>query len=176
MTSLILAAALVAAPGATPMEIHSDAFRDSGAIPAKNTCSGQDASPALTWSGVPPGAKSLAVIVDDPDAHHFTHWLLYDLPPDASGVAEGASGKGLPAGAHEGVNDFGKPGWRGPCPPSGRHHYVFTVYALDTAMPNLTQARRVDVDKAIKGHVLAQGTITGTFAKGGAVGRRAPAD
>src|SRR2546430_2239022 len=131
MTSLLLAMALTAAP----MQLRSDSFKDAGPIPAKNTCSGQDVSPALAWSNVPVGTRTLAVVVDDPTAHHFTHWLLYDLPTNLSGLPEAMTPALLPVSAREGLNDFGKLGWRGPCPPIGEHRYVFTVYALDAALP-----------------------------------------
>jgi Raf kinase inhibitor-like YbhB/YbcL family protein len=148
-------------------------FPDRGAIPRVHTCQGDDRSPALAWSGAPPGTKSLALIVDDPDAPDpaaprttWVHWVLYDLPASAAGLAEGVQPSALPAGTREGVNDFGRAGYGGPCPPIGRHRYVFKLYALDEALPDLGRATKAALEKAMKGHVLAKAELTGTYQKG----------
>jgi Raf kinase inhibitor-like YbhB/YbcL family protein len=141
------------------MELSSQAFVGGEPIPAKHTCDGDDESPPLAWTDPPEGTVSVALCLDDPDAgrYPFTHWLAWNLPP------AGALAGGEPAPA-EGRNDFGAPGYRGPCPPPGKpHRYVFTLYALD-ADPELGPSdRRLSFDKAIEGHVLATAGLTGTY-------------
>jgi Raf kinase inhibitor-like YbhB/YbcL family protein len=148
-------------------------FPDRGAIPRVHTCQGDERSPALAWSGVPPGTKSLALIVDDPDAPDpgaprttWVHWVLYDLPPTTTELPEGVPPSALPAGSREGVNDFGRAGYGGPCPPIGRHRYVFKLYALDATLPDLEHPTKAALEKAMKGHVLANAQLIGTYAKG----------
>jgi len=152
--------------------ITSPAFPDEGAIPAAFTCEGDDRSPALEWSGVPAGALSLALIVDDPDAPDpkapkmtYVHWVLYNIPPDATGLPEGVDHRGLPTGTREGQNDWRRTGYGGPCPPIGRHRYFFKLYALDTALPDLGAATKPDLEAAMRGHVVAQATLMGTYQK-----------
>jgi Raf kinase inhibitor-like YbhB/YbcL family protein len=152
------------------MKISSSAFAHNGPIPAKYTCEGDDASPPLEWSAVPPGAKSLALIVDDPDAPDpaapkmtWVHWLLYDLPPEAGGLPEAV--KTLPPGTREGLNDWGRTGYGGPCPPLGRHRYFFKLYALDVALPDLHQPRKPALEEAMRGHVLEEARLVGTYQK-----------
>jgi Raf kinase inhibitor-like YbhB/YbcL family protein len=141
------------------MELTSSAFADGEPVLPKHTCDGDDVSPALAWADPPEGTVSVALCLDDPDAgrYPFTHWLAWSLP------AEGSLGEGEAAPA-EGRNDFGAPGYRGPCPPPGKpHRYVFTVCALD-AQPQLGPSdRRLSFDKAIDGHVLATAALTGTY-------------
>ncbi len=154
--------------------IHSTAFNDGATIPVRCTCDGANASPPLAWTGVPAETASLVLIVDDPDAPDpraptrvWVHWVLYNMSPDISALPEGRPRTPLPGGAHEGLNDDGAPGYTGPCPPIGRHRYVHTLYALDTMLPDLgASARRVDVDAAMRGHVLAQVSLMGTYARG----------
>ncbi|RME84569.1 MAG: YbhB/YbcL family Raf kinase inhibitor-like protein, partial [Zetaproteobacteria bacterium] len=130
-------------------------------------------SPELVIRGVPADAKSLALIVDDPDAPDpaaprmiWTHWVLYNLPPDTTTIPEGARpGHGLPASVREGRNDWGEPGYRGPCPPIGRHRYFFRVYALDTMLSDLSLPTRAKLLQAIKGHVLDQAELVGLYEK-----------
>ena len=129
------------------MELTSTAFINGGDIPARCTCEGSDAAPPLAWSGVPDRTKSLALIVDDPDAPDpaapkmtWVHWVLYDIAPNASGLPEG--GKPLPEGTREGLNDWKRTGYGGPCPPVGRHRYFFKLYALDTLLHDLPHRRR----------------------------------
>jgi Raf kinase inhibitor-like YbhB/YbcL family protein len=150
--------------------LSSSAFTDGGAIPARYTCEGQDTAPPLAWTGLPPGTKSLALIVDDPDApdpqapkRTYVHWVLYDMPPTAAGLPEGGA---LPPGTREGRNDWGRTGYGGPCPPIGRHRYFHKLYALDTMLGDLGQPPKADLEKAMEGHVLGQAQIIGTYEKG----------
>lgn len=152
--------------------IESPAFAVGGEIPTQFTCEGSDVSPPLAWRGVPDGAKSLALIVDDPDAPDpkaprtvWVHWVVYDLPSSASGLAEGAARLGLPAGTRAGLNDWKKPTYGGPCPPIGRHRYFFKLYALDAKLGDLGTPTKADVEKAMKGHIVAQAEIVGTYQK-----------
>ena len=126
--------------------LSSAAFTPEGAIPSRYTCDGDDISPPLQWSGAPAGTKSFVLIVDDPDAPDpaapkmtWVHWLLYNLPASTSGLPEGMRTSALPAGTREGVSDFRRTGYGGPCPPVGRHRYFFKLYALDTELPDLKQ-------------------------------------
>ncbi len=166
---------LAAGPGATreaKMKLQSPAFADGRDIPARHTCEGADISPPLLWTGVPEGARSLALIVEDPDAPDpraprmvWTHWVVHDLPPADGGLPEGASGRAMPAGAVEGINDWKRIGWGGPCPPIGRHRYVFTLYALDTPLPPQPMTKDA-LRAAMRGHVLDTATLTGLYEKG----------
>lgn len=150
----------------SPATIHltSPAFKDGGALPAQYSCGGAGISPPLAWKPLPPHTASVAVICIDPDAPggDFTHWLLWNLPAGTQSLAEGA----VPAGARQGKNDFGNVGYGPPCPPAGSpHHYIFTVYALDSA-PNVTQgASRSDLLSAMRGHILAQGQLTAVYGR-----------
>jgi len=155
------------------LKITSSAFADNAAIPAKYTCEGDDISPPLAWSGVPDGTKSLALIVDDPDApdpkapqRTWVHWVLYDLPPASSDLAEGAGAGVLPAGAKAGLNDWKRADYGGPCPPIGRHRYFFKLYALDTSLSGLNAPTKAQVEAAMRGHVLAEAQLVGTYQKG----------
>lgn len=154
------------------MTITSTAFSHEGEIPARYTCEGQDVSPALAWSGLPAGTKSLVLIVDDPDAPDpaaprmtWVHWVLYNLPPTATGLPEAVQARALPAGTREGLNDWKRTGWGGPCPPIGRHRYFFKLYALDTVLPDLGAATKARVEEAMKDHVLARAELIGTYRK-----------
>ncbi len=154
--------------------LMSSQFTAGGTIPAAHTCEGADQSPALHWSGVPANAKSLALVVDDPDAPDpkapkmtWVHWVLYNLPPTATSLPAGATKATLPPGTREGNNDWGQPGWRGPCPPIGRHRYFFKLYALDVVLPEIAGANKPKLEAAMKGHVLAEGQLIGTYQKGG---------
>jgi Raf kinase inhibitor-like YbhB/YbcL family protein len=155
------------------IRLQSPAFLEGGAIPKTYGCDGKDVSPPLKWSGVPETARSLAVVVEDPDAPlgTWTHWVLFDLAADLRELNEGvptAERVELGSGGHsalQGKNDFGKTGYGGPCPPGGTHHYVFRVFALD-ASPDLGPgATRQQLLRAIKGHVLAEGRLTGLYSK-----------
>jgi Raf kinase inhibitor-like YbhB/YbcL family protein len=158
---LLPAIASFAAGGAT-MKITSSAFHEGANIPSKFTCDGSDTSPPLQIAGVPSGAKSLVLIVDDPDAPSglFTHWLVWNIPPQTDSIAEGSAPKGV-----QGANDFGKSGYGGPCPPLGTHRYSFKIFALDRELELRSGAKRSQVDAAMKGHVIAQGQLVGRYAK-----------
>ena len=149
------------------MDITSSAFHPGGIIPAKYTCDGADVSPPLRWTGVPPTAKSLAVICDDPDAPVGTwvHWVLYDLPVAVAELGEKTTTAAtLPNGAKQGVNDFKSIGYGGPCPPPGKpHRYFFKFYAIDTSLALKAGATKQELLKAIEGHVLAEGELMGTY-------------
>jgi len=152
------------------LTITSTAFADHGEIPARYTCEGDDCSPPLTWSGIPAGTRSLALIIDDPDAPDpaaprmtWVHWLLYNLPPQTAGLPEAA--RTLPAGTLEGFNDFRRTRYGGPCPPIGRHRYFHKLYALDIVLPDLHTPNKAALEKAMTGHVLAQAQLLGTYQK-----------
>jgi len=165
--------AAYAAKGNTIMELTSSAFAPLADIPSLYTCEGSDQSPPLAWSGVPAGAKSLALIVDDPDAPDpaaprmtWVHWVLYNLPPDSTGIEAGKSrASDLPAGTRQGLNDWKREGYGGPCPPMGRHRYVHKLYALDIVLPVLHPATKAALEKAMQGHVLAEGELVGYYKK-----------
>jgi hypothetical protein len=151
------------------MLLTSPDFSANGEIPTVHTCQGPDRAPALAWTEVPAASKSLVLIVDDPDAPDpaapkmtWVHWVGYNLPASARGVAAGGT---LPAGALAGLNDWKRTGWRGPCPPIGRHRYFFKLYALDTMLPDLKQPTKAQVEKAMHGHELAQAELVGTYQK-----------
>ena len=151
------------APPAERFGLTSSAFHEGGSIPAKYTCDGANVSPPLAWTGVPSGAAALVLIVDDPDAHGFIHWVAFDIPSSGSpgGLAEGAS---TAAGApRQGTNGFGKVGWGGPCPPSGTHRYRFRLYAVPAPL-GLKGAPTADtVLAAVKGHTVGETTLTATY-------------
>ena len=150
------------------MTITSPAFAPGDTIPKQYTCDGEDISPPLVWQGVPATAKSLVLIVDDPDAPDpaaprmiWVHWLLYNLPPQTTGLPEAV--RELPAGTHEGLNDWQRTGYGGPCPPIGRHRYFFKLYALDAVLPDLGQPTKAQLEAAMQGHVLAESQVIGTY-------------
>jgi len=156
--------------GDATMNLTSSAFTHQGEIPADFTCQGRNVSPPLSWSSLPAGTRSLALIVDDPDAPDpgapkmtWVHWVLYNLPPDASGLAEGASS--LPPGTREGLNDWKRTGYGGPCPPIGRHRYFHKLYALDTVLPDLGKPDKAKLEKAMQGHILDKAELVGTYQK-----------
>jgi Raf kinase inhibitor-like YbhB/YbcL family protein len=152
------------------LELTSTAFAQGGDMPSKYTCEGQDVSPPLAWSGVPASAKSLVLIVDDPDAPDpaapkmtWVHWVLYNLPPGVHSLEEGV--KALPAGTLEGVNDWKRTGYGGPCPPIGRHRYFHKLHALDVVLPDLHQPAKAKLEAHMKAHVIAQAELVGTYEK-----------
>ncbi len=154
------------------ISLTSPVFAHMGAIPRNYTCQGKDISPALKWSGLPNGTKSVALIVDDPDAPDpaapkrvWVHWVLYNIPPSATGLPEGATATTLPAGAREGKNDWERTGYGGPCPPIGRHRYFHKLYALDVALPDLKQPTKAVLLKAMEGHILEEAELIGTYQK-----------
>jgi Raf kinase inhibitor-like YbhB/YbcL family protein len=154
--------------------LTSPAFPDGGGIPTRYTCEGQDVSPPLAWSEPPSGTKSLALIVDDPDAPDpkapkmtWVHWILYNLPPTAGQLVEGVEQKALATGTREGLNDWKRTGYGGPCPPIGRHRYFHKLYALDTILPDLGGSTKTQLETAMQGHVLACAEFVGTYEKKG---------
>lgn len=155
------------------LTLRSSAFSHHGAIPARYTCDGENVSPPLEWSGVPAGTKSLALIVDDPDAPDpkaprmvFVHWVLYNIPPQASGLPEAVASGRLPPGTREGLNDWKRTGYGGPCPPIGRHRYFHKLYALDIVLPDLGHPTKARLEQAMQGHILAQAELIGTYQRG----------
>ena len=152
------------------LKITSPAFSHGEAIPREHTCDGADTAPPLEWTGVPAGTKSLALIVDDPDAPDpaapkmtYVHWVLYDMPPSATGLPGAADATSLPAGTREGTNDWHRTGYGGPCPPIGRHRYFFKLYALDTMLGDHGALTKKKLEGAMKGHILAEAVLMGTY-------------
>jgi Raf kinase inhibitor-like YbhB/YbcL family protein len=148
------------------IKVTSSAFAEGGLIPPKYTCDGDDVSPPLTWESVPDGAKSVALVCDDPDAPMgtFVHWVLYNLPAGVRELSESVpTDATLPSGAKQGISGFGRPGYGGPCPPGGTHRYFFKLYALDTLVELPSGARKADLLGAMKGHILAQGQLMGKY-------------
>ncbi len=154
------------------LSLRSTKFTQGGEIPTVYTCEGKDLSPPLAWSGVPAGAKSLVLIVDDPDAPDprapkmtWVHWLLYNVPATSTELPEAVATAALPAGTREGLNDWKRTGYGGPCPPIGRHRYFHKLYALDAVLPDLGTPTKAQVEKAMEGHVLAKTELMGTYEK-----------
>ena len=145
------------------MTLSSSAFPAGAGIPKNHTCDGGDVSPPLSWSGAPAGTRSFALVVDDPDASGFTHWLLVNIPASTTSLGEGLKSGALPAGAVEGSNDFGSIGYRGPCPPSGTHRYSHRLYALDVASLSPPPPTKERFEESIKTHVLARAELVGTY-------------
>ena len=170
--ALILAAGTLLFVNAGPamaLTLTSSAFAPGGKIPSQYTCEGDDLSPPLAFTGVPDGTKSLALIVDDPDAPDpkapkrvWVHWVVYNLPPDSEGLPEDVNRTGLPLGAVIGLNDWKRTSYGGPCPPVGRHRYFHKLYALDITLP-VKPLSKPDLEAAMKGHVLAQAELIGTY-------------
>ena len=152
--------------------LRSPAFQAQGEIPSRYTCEGDDVSPPLAWSDPPPGARSFALIVSDPDAPDprapkmtWIHWVVYDLAAEARALPEDAGAGRMPAGARSGTNDWKRTGYGGPCPPIGRHRYVHTLYALDAPLGDLGAPTRAALERAMQKHILAQAELVGTYAK-----------
>jgi len=150
--------------------LTSPSFMHERVISPRHTCDGLDVSPPLAWSGVPAGAKSLALIVDDPDAPDpaapkmtWVHWVLYNIPPNANGLAEGVEIKNLPPGTLLGINDWQRTDYGGPCPPIGKHRYFFKLYALDTVLPDMKYPAKAVLERAMQGHVLAHSELIGLY-------------
>jgi Raf kinase inhibitor-like YbhB/YbcL family protein len=149
--------------------VTSPAFTERGLIPPRHTCDGADVSPALAWADPPAGTRSLAIVCDDPDAPMgaWVHWVLYNLPASARGLPEALpAGAVLPDGSRQGLNDFRKSGYGGPCPPPGRpHRYSFRLYALDTRLELAGAPTRRELEQAMRGHVLAEGRLVGMYGR-----------
>lgn len=146
---------------ASSISVTTPAFQAGGDIPAKFTCNGANVNPDLKINGAPNEAKSLVLIVDDPDAPHglFTHWIVWNIDPKTANIGENSA----PVGGIQGTNDFGKRNYGGPCPPSGTHRYFFKIFALDTKLDLKPSARRAELDAAMHGHTLAQGELMGRY-------------
>ena len=156
------------------LTLTSEAFTAGGEIPPQYTCQGDDSSPPLRWTGVPDQARSLVLIVDDPDAPDpgapkmvWVHWVLYNISPDTNSLAEHITSATLPAGAIEGLNDWQRLGYGGPCPPVGRHRYFHKLYALDIVFEGLNQPAKAVVEAAMHGHIIARAELIGTYKKTG---------
>lgn len=152
------------------LKLQSPDFNEHGPIAKTFTCDGDDVSPALTWSGIPANAKTLALIVDDPDAPDpkapkmtWVHWVLYNIPSTATGLPQGVGADALPEGTLPGKNDWKQTGYRGPCPPIGRHRYFHKLYALDIELPNLNQPTKAELEQAMQGHILDKAEWVGTY-------------
>jgi hypothetical protein len=170
--SFILGVAMAAAAGGAAFVLESPAFAAGHTIPQRYTCEGSDESPPLGWRGVPAGARSLVLVIEDPDApdprapkRTWVHWIVYDIPPDVRELAASVGGATLPAGARVGLNDWHRRDYGGPCPPIGRHRYFFRLYALDTRLGALDQPTRAAVTAAMEGHVIATAELLGTYRK-----------
>ncbi len=152
------------------LTLTSSAFTHGGAIPRQYTCDGSDRSPPLAWSGAPAGTQSFALIVDDPDAPDpkapkmtWVHWVLYNIPVGVTALAEGVRPSDLAAGTLEGINDWKRTGYGGPCPPIGQHRYFHKLYALSTVLPDLKRPTKAKLEQALQKHVLAKAELMGTY-------------
>lgn len=150
--------------------LTSAAFAHGQPIPRDYTCDGDDVSPPLAWEQVPPDTASFALIVDDPDAPDpaapemtWVHWILYNIPPSATSLPRGVPEADLPAGTGQGLNDWKRRGYGGPCPPIGRHRYFHKVYALDSRLPDLGAPTKADLEEAMAGHILGSAELMGTY-------------
>jgi Raf kinase inhibitor-like YbhB/YbcL family protein len=146
--------------------VSSEAFKEGGDIPSEYTCDGKNVSPSLSWKGIPENAKSIALIMDDPDAPMgtFVHWVLFNIPAGTQKLPKGMPGnQTLGDGSRQGMTDFGRAGYGGPCPPKGTHRYYFKIYALDTMLDLQPGATKKQLENAMKGHVLAQGELMGKY-------------
>jgi hypothetical protein len=152
------------------LTLTSSAFSSGGDIPLIHTCDGADTSPPLAWSGVPATAKSLALIIDDPDApdpaapqRTWVHWVLYNIPPSTTTLPQDGRLQNLPEGILPGINDWHKPEYGGPCPPIGKHRYFHKLYALDTVLPDLAKPTKAQLEKAMEGHILEHAVLIGLY-------------
>jgi hypothetical protein len=180
LAALLVVLSAVAAEGSMPLAnrkenamsfaLHSGSFMAGGMIPSRLTCEGQNVSPQLSWTELPANTKSLALIVDDPDAPDpaaprmtWVHWVLYNIPPSASSLAESVAIKDLPSGTRQGLNDWQHTGYGGPCPPIGKHRYVHKLFALDVQLPDLQLPTKAALEKAMEGHVLSRTELIGYY-------------
>ena len=161
-----------ATPAPPAFALTSSVFEQNASMPIKYTCEGDNISPPLAWAGTPASAKSLALIVEDPDAPDpakptrvVTHWVAYDIPAATTRLNENASKAGMPTGSAQGANERGARAYMGPCPPIGRHRYFFKLFALDTTLDGLTKPKKADVEKAIKGHIVDSAQLIATYQK-----------
>ena len=154
------------------MQLSSPSFENRTQIPKQFTCQGKDISPELQWSGIPEGTKSLVLIVDDPDAPDpanprmtWVHWVLYNIPATVTSLSEGIKESDLPEGTLQGLNDWKRKGYGGPCPPIGQHRYFHKLYALDIVLSDLGQPTKAKIEKAMEGHVLSKSELIGLYQK-----------
>lgn len=154
------------------MTLTSPTFKHRGNIPSRYTCEGEDISPELAWSDLPANTRSLVLIMDDPDApdpaapkRTWVHWVLYNIPVDSKGLAEDVNPDDLPQGTLQGLNDWQRTGYGGPCPPIGRHRYFHKLYALDSLLPDLNMPTKAALEQAMQGHVIGQAELIGTYQK-----------
>ncbi len=152
------------------MVLESSVFQSGGAIPTAYTCDGTNISPPLAWANIPPAAKSLALVVDDPDAPDpaapkttWVHWVLYDIPPGTIGLPQAVGAINLPLGTREGLNDWQRNGYGGPCPPIGRHRYFFKLYAVDVMLPDLGKPNKARLEAAMEGHIVERAELIGLY-------------
>jgi len=152
------------------MILTSTAFTHNGEIPSLYTCDGRDISPPLVWKDVPEGAKSVVLIVDDPDAPDpnapkmtWVHWVLYNLPPNVNNLQQAIKSSDLPSGTLESLNDWKRTGYGGPCPPIGRHRYFYKLYALDEVLPDLGTPTKAKLEAVMAGHIIATAELVGTY-------------
>ena len=152
------------------LELASTAYSEGDEVPTLYSCDGDNISPPLAWTGAPEGTVSFALIFDDPDAPDpakprmtWVHWVLYNIPGTARSLPEGVTQSDLPKGTLDGLNDWKKPSYGGPCPPVGKHRYFHKLYALDVVLPDLGQPRKAKLEKAMKGHVLAKSELIGLY-------------
>jgi Raf kinase inhibitor-like YbhB/YbcL family protein len=152
------------------LTLISSAFSPNSSVPIRYTCDGEDLSPDLSWSGVPASAKSLALIVDDPDAPDpaapkmtWVHWVLYNIPAKNGELPEAVASDSLPQGTMQGTNDWNRVGYGGPCPPTGRHRYFFKLYALDSELPDLEKPTKGQLEQAMQGHIVEKAELIGTY-------------
>lgn len=169
--AILILTATLPLESAMAMDLHSE-FAPQAEIPTRFTCEGENISPQLRWSGVPDGAQSLVLIVDDPDAPDpaapqttWVHWVVYNLPADSTGLPEAATAADLPAPASQGHNGWGKAAYGGPCPPIGTHRYFFKLYALDRKLEFAATPDKGAVVNAMQGHVLEQASLMGRYRK-----------
>jgi Raf kinase inhibitor-like YbhB/YbcL family protein len=153
-----------------PLTITSTSFQHNGTIPSRHTCDGMNVSPQLSWSGVPENAKSLVLIVDDPDAPDpkaprmaWVHWVLYNIPPGTHGLPEGITAAALPPGTLQGMNDWHKVGYGGPCPPMGNHRYFHKLIALDIVLPDLKSPTKAALEALIQGYTIGRTELVGRY-------------
>ena len=148
------------------MELSSVAFKNGASIPKQYTCDGPNISPPLQWAGIPDNSRSLAVLVDDPDAArgNWVHWILFNIPPQTAELTENIrKTRTIPNGARQGTNDFREIGYGGPCPPGGKHRYFFRLFALDTELNLDPGSSRTDLERSMAGHILAETQLMGTY-------------
>jgi hypothetical protein len=172
--AIVAALVVTLTGGAMAFELRSADFAAGASIPAELTCEGEDRAPALAWSGAPAATKSFALVVDDPDAPDpaaprmtWVHWVLYDLPASTTALPAGIAAADLPAGTREGKNDWKQTGYRGPCPPVGRHRYFHKLYALDVVLGEKSALTKAQLERLMQGHVLGQAELIGTYQKSG---------